>query len=53
MDLTEKPFETADRKKIREKILDIAQKKTVECKESETNELSFPLQTVRPKLNKN
>ena len=51
MDLTGKPFEASDGKNNRKKILDHA-KKTVECKDSESNQLTFPLKTVRYKLNK-
>ena len=52
MDLTGKPFETSDRKKISEKnTLDLA-KKTVERKGSESKKITYPLQTVRIKLNK-
>ena len=52
MDLTGKPFEASDRKKNRKKTLDLAQKKTIERKDSEGNKLSFPLQTLPIKLNK-
>ena len=51
MDLTGKPFEASDRKKNRKKTLDLAQK-IVERKDSESNKLNFPLQTVQNKVNK-
>ena len=51
MDLTGKPFEASDGKKNRKKTLDLAQK-TIERKDSEGNNLSFPLQTLPIKLNK-
>ena len=51
MDLTGKTFETTDRKKIRKKILDITQKNSW-TQGFWGNKSSFPLQTVRFKLNK-
>ena len=51
MDVTGKPFEASDRKKNRKKILELAQK-TIERKSSQSNKLTFSLQTLRIKLNK-
>ena len=51
MDLSGKPFEASDRKNNRKKILDLAQE-TAERKDSESNKLTCPLQTVRIKRNK-
>ena len=51
MDLTGKPFEASGRKNYRKKFSTL-QKKTVERKDSESNKSTFPLQTVRNKLNK-
>ena len=51
MDLTGKPFEASDRKNNIKMILDLAEKR-VEGKDSESNKLTFPLQTVQMKLNK-
>ena len=51
MDLTGKQFEASDRKKNRKKILELAQK-TVKRNDSESKKLTFPLQTVRIKVNK-
>ena len=51
MDLTGKSFEASDRKKNKKKILNFA-KKAVEPKDSESKKSTFPLQTVRIKLNK-
>ena len=55
MDLTGKPFEASDpKKKNKEQKKDSrpCTKKIVERKDSESNKLTFPLQTVRFKLNK-
>ena len=47
----ENSLKISDEKKNRKKILDLAQK-TVERKDSESNKLPFPLQTVPLKVNK-
>ena len=46
MDITGKPFEASDQKKT-EKRLSTVQKKQIERKDSLSNKLTFPLQTVR------
>ena len=51
MDLTGKLFEASDRKN-NQKNSRHCQKKTVERKDSESNKLTFPLQTERIKPNK-
>ena len=47
MDLTGKPFEASDRKINRKKTLNLAEKKRVERKDFESNNSTFPLQTVQ------
>ena len=52
MDLTGKLFDASNRKNNRKRLSILPRKKTVERKDSESNKLTFPLQTERIKLNK-
>ena len=51
MDLTGKQFEASERKKNRKKFSNL-HKNTVKRNDSESKKITFPLQTVRIKLNK-
>ena len=54
MDLTGKPFEASARKKNRKKISNLPQENQLNARvlKAAGNKLTFPLQTVRIKVNK-